>query len=87
MDRETKIRNDLVGRVDDLLADQFDDIERAAVENGQLDHIQKARATFSITWDVGTSTPHVKVYMAYNRRTVTYSEADLSLDQTDLFDE
>jgi hypothetical protein len=87
MSRETRIRELVVGYLDDLIADNFEHIERAAIESDQYSENPKARATVVLAWDVATTTPHLTIRLAYSQRTTSEVKADLDLNQTDLFAE
>lgn len=85
MRRESKIRQELVGRVDDLLADQFDSIERAGIESAPFDSAPKAKCSISVSWSPATNTPHISVGLSFSSRTSVQMDADLDLDQVEMF--
>ena len=85
--REERLRDELVGRVDDLWADEFETLERVAAEQVELGGQPKAKVYVGLEWDVAVAKPRVRVRLSYSQTTRREMEAELDFDQARLWPE
>ena len=85
--RHEKIRKELIGRIDDLLADHIEDIEASALATSSADDSTtdpKAKASLAVNWEIGTDCPKLRVSISYSTRIRQDMEAEIDLNQTQI---
>lgn len=86
-ERLNKLRNDLNGRFEDLLADIIEEAEQAAVESAADEDTEKpikAKVAAALEWDAGSMQPAVRVKLSFSTKHQAESKAKLDFDQETL---